>query len=101
MSMFPLRHKFDPADPFGMRKAARKATTPEVLARAEAERIDPALLVPLVYDDSYGYPGTTGPPCVSCGHPRWAHAVAHVYWDGMCLCGCLCTGGYAPGVFGT
>lgn len=69
--------------------------------QAARERVDPDFLAPTRYDGDDPRPR----PCRACGHPRWAHALPDVFWDGPCLItGCeTCDGvgdhapGYVPG----
>lgn len=76
------------------------ADHPELVERAAAERIDPTLLIPVTYAPAFTMDAPRldpSPPCRDCGHPRWAHAVPGIYWDGGCICGCDCPSGYLPG----
>lgn len=71
-------------------------------ARAIREWTDPRTLRLIPYDEH----DLTARPCGACGHPRWAHGIAGVFFDGPCLVlGCMaCDGsvfsaqGYVPGV---
>lgn len=74
-------------------RARRETATPDAIARARAEWVNPEHLDDEVWtgdamldqNDPFLGPNDRQDPCGRCGYPRWAHAAPPIYFDGRCI----------------